>query len=289
MDPTPVFAENDDLRIAALDWGSDGPPLLLKHPNGFCAGIFDPLARQLRADYRPIGVDVRGHGASERPASLDDCTFTNGVRDVLAVLDALGIDELVALGHSFGGGLAVLLDAVRPGVVRKALLCEAIVFPLSGQVPGVPSPAGPGGPNPMAALARKRRAVWPDRATVLESYASRPPMDVMERDVLAAYVRWGFRDRPDGRIELSCEPEVEARFFEAAGDASGAALAFAHLPTMKVPLTVVCGTATNLPNGVFAAQAEAAGTPLLQVEGTHFFPQEDTTRTAGLVREHLSW
>ena len=288
MDPTPVFAENDGLRIAALDWGGDGPPLLLQHPNGFCAGVFDPLARQLRADYRPIGVDVRGHGASERPASLDDCTFTNGVRDVLAVLDALGIDELVALGHSFGGGVAVLLDAVRPGVVRKALLCEAIVFPLPGQVPGVPSPAGPGGPNPMAALARKRRAVWPDRATVLESYASRPPMDVMERDVLAAYVRWGFRDRPDGRIELACEPEVEARFFEAAGDAP--------VPRSRSPTCRHEGAADGglrhchqPAEGVFAAQAEAAGTPLLQVEGTHFFPQEDTARTAGLVREHLSW
>ena len=39
----------------------------------------------------------------------------------------------------------------------------------------------------------------------------------MERDVLAAYVRWGFRDLPDGTIELSCEPEVEAALLRGCG------------------------------------------------------------------------
>ena len=38
---------------------------LLLHPNGFCAGFFDPLARRLRDTFRPIGVDLRGHGGSD--------------------------------------------------------------------------------------------------------------------------------------------------------------------------------------------------------------------------------
>ncbi len=59
-DPAPVVVDHDGLRIAALDWGGDGPPLLLLHPNGFCAGLFDPLARRLRDDLpggggRPAG------------------------------------------------------------------------------------------------------------------------------------------------------------------------------------------------------------------------------------------
>jgi len=281
MEPRSVVVQHDGLAIAALDWGGEGPPLLLQHPNGFCAGLFDPLAQRLRGEYRPIGVDIRGHGASEAPSDLDACTFLNAARDVLAVLDALGLDDVVALGQSMGGGATVLLDALRPGVVRKVMLCEAIALEMI--------PHGPLGPDPMAAAARRRRAVWPDRATVLESYGSRPPLDVMEPASLAAYVRYGFRDRDDGTVELACEPETEARFFEAASAADGAKLAFAHLSEMKIPVTVVSSSHTNLPEAIFVQQALRTGGDHHQLPGTHFFVQEDTERAADLVREHLSW
>ena len=278
-DPRPITIEHDGLRIAALDWGGDGPPLLLQHPNGFCAGFFDPLARELRGDYHPIGVDVRGHGGSERPAELSACTFPNIAGDVFAVLDALGFDEILALGHSLGGAVTILLDEVRPGIVRKALLCEAIALPQSAA----------GGPSPMSAIARARRAVWPDRDTVRASYASRRPLDVLEPAALAAYVRYGFRDRDDGEVELACMPDVEGRCFEAATEPDGASHAFAHLAKFQGSVVVASGDHSNLPIEAFAAQAETAGAPHLVLEGGHFFPQEDTARTAALVREHLTW
>jgi pimeloyl-ACP methyl ester carboxylesterase len=281
-DPEPLTVLHDGLRIAALDWGGSGPPLLLLHPNGFCAGFFDPLARELRADFHPIGVDVRGHGASDRPADLADCTFPDATGDVLAVLDVLGLDEVVALGHSMGGAITILLDERRPGIVRRALLCEAIAFPPGG------IPRTSGGPNPMADIARSRRAVWPDRSTVRESYASRPPMNVLEPAALDAYVRYGFRDRDDGEIELACAPEVEARCFEAAGEPDGAPHAFARLSQFRGDAVVAAGLDSNLPLEVFAAQARAVGGPYLELEGGHFFPQENTARAATLVREYLS-
>jgi pimeloyl-ACP methyl ester carboxylesterase len=281
MDPALVTVAHDGRELAALDWGGDGPPLLLQHPNGFCAGVFDPLAQRLRDEYRPIAVDVRGHGASERPTDLADCTFLDGARDVLAVLEALDVREVVALGHSLGGAVTVLVDWLRPGTVRKALLCEAIAFPLP--------PHGEGRGNPMAEMARRRRAVWPDRLTVLASYGSRPPLDVMEPEVLAAYVRYGFHDRPDGTVELACEPEVEARFFEAASDPDGAPLAFDRLQGARYPVTVVASEGTDLQPAWFFEQAQRAGGTFLEVPGTHFFVQEDTDRAAALVREHLAW
>jgi pimeloyl-ACP methyl ester carboxylesterase len=280
-DPRAILVEHDGLRIQALDWGGDGPPLLLLHPNGFCAGFFDPLARELGGEYRPVGVDVRGHGGSDRPEDLSTCSFPNVTGDVLAVLDALGIDQVFALGHSMGGAAVIMLDEQRPGIVRRALLCEAIAFP-PGDIPRTD-----GGPNPMATIARERRAVWPDREAVRASYGSRPPMNTLEPDALAAYVRYGFRDRPDGSVELACTPDVEARCFEAAGEPDGAPRAFAHLPEFRGAIVVAAGDHSNLPSDVFAAQAEAADAPYLRLHGSHFFPQEDTVRTAGLVREHL--
>ncbi len=274
--------DHDGFTIGALDWGGDGPPLVLLHPNGFCAGVFDPLARVLRSDHRVVGVDLRGHGTSDAPTRFEDCGFVAAAGDVVAMLDHLGLDEVVVLGESLGGGTGILVDRLQPGRVRKLLLCEPIAMPAIGGLPGEE------GENHMSAMARRRRAVWTDRPTVLESYGSRPPMNVMEPAALAGYVRWGFRDRPDGQVELSCPPEVEAWFFECGTRADGAPASFEHLASLTADVAIVCADGTDLPDGMFAAQAERAGVALVTVPGTHFFVQEDTARAAALVREHLS-
>ncbi len=279
--PETITVEHDGLRIAALDWGSDGSPLLLMHPNGFCAGTWDPLAQQLRGDYRPIAIDIRGHGASDPPRTDAEYAFTSVASDIAPVLDALGVHEVVALGHSLGGACVILLDHLHPGIVQRALLCEAIAFP------PVPGGTPPDGPSRLVVAARRRRAEWPDRATVRESYGSRPPLNVLEPTVLDAYVHWGFRDRPDGTIELACAPEVEARFFEAAATGEGARTAFDRLPSLRGRATVVRGDRTDLPAVIFDAQAAALGAPLVELSGDHFFLQENTARAAALVREHL--
>lgn len=277
-EPQTVVVEHDGLRIAALDWGGGGRPLLLMHPNGFCAGMWDPLARELGDDYRCIALDIRGHGASDAPADPGGFTFTAAASDIAPVLDALGVDQVVALGHSLGGACVVLLDRLHPGIVSHALLCEAIAFPPEARRDG---------PNPLAIAARRRRAIWPDRATVERSYSSRPPLNVLEPAVLEAYVRWGFRDRPDGRVELACSPESEAAFFDAGMHHGSAQAAYEHLPALAGRATVVMGDRTDIPHPVFAAQARAVGAELVEVAGDHFFLQEDTARAAALVRERL--
>lgn len=279
--PTEVFVEHDGLTIAALDWGSDGRPLLLMHPNGFCAGMWDPLAQQLRGEYRPIAIDIRGHGASDAPRTDAEFAFSAAASDLAPVLDALGVQEVVALGHSLGGACVILLDHMHPGIVQRALLCEAIAFP------PIPGGTPTDGPSRLVVAARRRRAEWPDRATVRESYGSRPPLNVLEPAVLDAYVAWGFHDRPDGTIELACAPEIEARFFEAAATGDGARTAFERLPALRGRATVVRGDRTDLPGLIFDAQAEAVGVPLVELGGDHFFLQENTARAAALVRDYL--
>ncbi len=274
--------DHDGFTIGALDWGGDGPPLVLLHPNGFCAGVFDPLARALTGEHRVVGIDLRGHGTSDAPARFEDCGFVSAATDVVAMLDHLGLDEVVILGESLGGGTGILVDRLRPGLVRRLLLCEPIAMPAIDGLPGA------GAENHMSAMARRRRSVWPDRDTVLESYGSRPPMNVLEPQALAGYVQWGFRDREDGQVELSCPPEVEAWFFECGTRPDGAPASFDHLASLHAGVTIVCADGTDLPDGMFAAQAERAGVPLVTVQGTHFFVQEDTERAAALVREHLS-
>jgi pimeloyl-ACP methyl ester carboxylesterase len=284
---TQVTVDRDGLRIRALDWGGDGTPLMLLHPNGLCAGLFEPLALRLRDAFRPVAVDLRGHGGTDAPASRAGFGFADMAADVLAVLDHLGIEEAVALGQSLGGGVAVLVDQLRSCIFTRLLLCEPVAFAPEAMA-SRPRGEGPGdGGNFMSAIARKRRAVWPDRDAVLDSYRSRPPFDALAPEALAAYVRWGFVDRPDGQVGLACPPEVEATIFEVSGLPDGAPAVGRHLPDLSGDAVVACGDSSDLPAEWFALQAERAHAPLVTLSGGHFFLEEDTDRAERLVRERL--
>jgi pimeloyl-ACP methyl ester carboxylesterase len=263
--------------------------LLLLHPNGLCAGFFDPLARRLTDTYRVIGVDLRGHGGSDPPSSRAGLVFDAMAGDVVAVLDRLGVARCVALGESLGGGVGAIVDRFRPGLVRHLVLCEAIAFNSSAFVQNTPASEGGAAPgNAMAEMTRARRAVWPDRAVVRERYGGRPPFDVVAPESLDAYLRWGFFDRADGQVELACAPETEAAIYEVTAEPQGAAAAFAHLAHLRGRVSVLHGSTSYLPKPWFQAQADAAGAPLVTIDGGHFFLQEDADRAEALVREALA-
>ena len=285
--PQPVVVQHDGLRHVALDWGGVGEALVLLHPNGLCAGFFDPLARRLTDTYRVIGIDLRGHGGSEPPPDRAGLQYGPMASDVVAVLDALGIDACSAVGESLGGGVAAVVDGLRPATIRRLVLCEGIAFDAHEFRGGV-TPGEGGQGNFMAELARARRAVWPDRESVRTRYAGRAPFDVVAPEALDAYVHWGFFDRADGQVELACAPETEAAVFEVTSESGGAALAFDHLAALAGRVSVLRGDASYLPEPWFQAQADAVDAPLQTIPGGHFFLQEDTARGEALVRIALA-
>jgi pimeloyl-ACP methyl ester carboxylesterase len=279
-----TVVEHDGLRHAVLDWGGTGEPLVLLHPNGLCAGFFDPLATRLTDTHRVLGVDLRGHGGSDPPPTRAGLRYGAMAADVLAVLDAFGIGECAVVGESLGGGVACVVDELRPGAIRRLVCCEAVAIDLSA----FPRGDAPGSGNYMADVARARRAVWPDREAVRTRYASRPPFDAVAPEALAAYLQWGFVDRPDGQVELACDPETEATVFEVTAEPGGADRAFARFAALHGRVSVLHGAASYMPAEWFRAQADAAGTELRTIPGGHFFLQEDTARAEAVLRTELA-
>jgi len=117
--PTGGCVERDGLRIAYLDWGDPSSdvavdPLIVLHPNGFCAGVFAPLARRLGDRFRVVGGDLRGHGASETvtvPALLGNDAMA---LDVLAVADELDAPCNVEVTVSIPGGEKIAEKTMTP-------------------------------------------------------------------------------------------------------------------------------------------------------------------------------
>jgi pimeloyl-ACP methyl ester carboxylesterase len=106
MQPTSLVLSGAGLRIHALEWSREGTPLVLLHGFSNEAHIWDDAAPAVAPYYRTVALDLRGHGDSDHdPEGRYDYDFH--VADLESVLDALGIERLVLVGHSLGGRVAM--------------------------------------------------------------------------------------------------------------------------------------------------------------------------------------
>ena len=96
----------DGVHLAIQEWGNpDGHPLLMIHGQAQCHLSF---VRQLRSDltheFRVITFDMRGHGASDKPAGAE--YYQDSQRwadDIKSVVEALDLHRPVIVGWSMGG------------------------------------------------------------------------------------------------------------------------------------------------------------------------------------------
>jgi pimeloyl-ACP methyl ester carboxylesterase len=97
----------------------DGDPVLLLH--GWPQHFYEwrHLMPALATDHRVIALDLRGFGWSDAPRFGYD--KENLATDVLAVLDALGLDRVKLVGHDWGGWIGFLLCIREPARVDRFL------------------------------------------------------------------------------------------------------------------------------------------------------------------------
>jgi pimeloyl-ACP methyl ester carboxylesterase len=93
-----------EVRLAIAEAGAGGRPLMLVH--GFTgakedfADFLDALADR---GWHAVAPDLRGHGASDHPGSEESYSLDRFRADLVALIDALGWERAVMLGHSMGG------------------------------------------------------------------------------------------------------------------------------------------------------------------------------------------
>lgn len=78
-----------------------GMPVVLLHGFPFDHRIWQAQQAALSTDYRVIAPDLRGHGQSPVPEGV--YSMDAMAADVIALLDQLGIEKAVWVGHSMGG------------------------------------------------------------------------------------------------------------------------------------------------------------------------------------------
>jgi pimeloyl-ACP methyl ester carboxylesterase len=111
--------DNDGVHLHVQVDGQ-GPPLVLLHGITTSAATYGWLTPRLASRFRTHALDFRGHGSSDRaPGAYEIRHFTS---DAAALLDHLGGEPAVVIGHSLGGVVGACLGQQRPEEVRALFL-----------------------------------------------------------------------------------------------------------------------------------------------------------------------
>jgi 3-oxoadipate enol-lactonase/4-carboxymuconolactone decarboxylase len=206
-----MFVDAKGLAVHVQLEGPEGAPVvLLLHSLGTSLHVWDDQAKALARHFRVVRPDLRGHGLTAVPPG--PYSIAEMARDVLAVMDAIGVGSAHVAGLSIGGMVAQSLAAQAPERVASLILCDT-------------------------AMAIAPPEMWRERAGIARGKGLEPLAD----PVMARWVTPGFMGRPEAAglraMLLRTAPEGYAGAAEAiaAADLSG------DTKRLRLPTLVLVG------------------------------------------------
>ncbi len=163
----------------------------------------DLIAAGLSPRFRVVSIDLRGRGQSDwPPAGFDPAapaagyTMAEHAADVLGVLDALGLHQVVLIGHSFGGMLTFYMAAFHPERFPRIVVLDAAMAVATPETRDVLRPM----------LARLGAAV-PSWEAYLAAVQQLPYLKDRWLPGLEQYFRSYVRIGSDGKVHQLVKPE----------------------------------------------------------------------------------
>jgi pimeloyl-ACP methyl ester carboxylesterase len=273
--PLGRFVDVGGTRLHIAEFGQ-GPPLVLIHGLGAQLRNFTyALVDELKADFRVICVDRPGCGYSARPGRVS--ASLSGQADTLArLLESLGLEKPVIVGHSFGGAVALALALNHSDKVGAVGLIAPLTH-MQTQVPAVFSDLVI--PSPIL----RKLAAW-TLAVPGSMVAGAKVMGVVfSPDAMPA----DFPSRGGGILGVR-----PGQFYCASSDLVGIVdelpLMMERYSSIRVPVGILFGKSDAIldheEHGV-ALQSKVPGASLCLVEGGHMLPIVAPAQTAHWIAE----
>ena len=207
---TDELIQTNGITLHYLDHPGDGPALVLLPGITANANAFDGLvAAGLSPRFRVLALDLRGRGRTDAPPAGHDpdapaanYTMADHAADVLGVLDALGVEQAVLGGHSFGGMLTMHMASSYPERFPKFVVIDSSLSLPTQATYDIIRPS----------LARLRMVV-PSFDAYLAAIKQAPYFDGWWDADVESYYRADVRDNPDGTVQPRARPEsIDAAF-----------------------------------------------------------------------------
>jgi 3-oxoadipate enol-lactonase len=116
------FIDVGELKTHYALTDGPGPVLVLSNSLGTDFSLWDPQMAELQRRFRILRYDTRGHGNSSAPPG--EYTIEQLGRDILNLLDSLGLDRAHFCGLSLGGMIGMWLGIHAPARLNRLVLCN---------------------------------------------------------------------------------------------------------------------------------------------------------------------
>ena len=120
------YLELDGGRMAFEQAGAGGPALVFLHGFACDRSFLAPQTAHFSAGHRVVSVDFLGHGQSDTPET--EYRLPRFAAEVARLLEHLGLKNVVVVGHSMGGSVALELAAGWPELVRSAVSIDSTLI-----------------------------------------------------------------------------------------------------------------------------------------------------------------
>ena len=121
-EPIMLKAKGDSIKIQLAVWEGKGKQILCIHGLTANSRFWDCLASALSPHHRVIAMDLRGRGLSDKPPT--GYSIEHHCKDVLSLIDDLGLKRPVLMGHSLGAFISLVFSAKYPQRVDRLILVD---------------------------------------------------------------------------------------------------------------------------------------------------------------------
>jgi len=267
-------------------WGnSEGKTLLFLHANSYSSKMYQSFLEPLSKEYNIWSPDLPGHGESRwngRIAAWSDLADYY----ITQLEKSPPPQPMVAMGHSIGGIVIMLMVLKRPAWFDKVILLDPVMLPtwilglmrilrlfsLTHLIP-------------LAKSAVRRKNHFDSKAAAQEHYSKKSIFSRWEPVFMEAYVDSCLRENGKGAFQLACAPQLESSIYQSIP------LNVWRLPQrLQTQALFIIGGHSDTVNhrGIKRLKRSRGNHIVKTVPAGHLFPFEKPAESMAVIKDYLA-
>ena len=186
----------------------------LSPANGIPVASYQSLMSAFSSQYNFTGLDCRGAWPAQA-SPRNNFNWNDHANDLISAVESQFNEPIIGMGHSLGGTVTLLAAKKRPDLFSKLIIIDAASLPnaalsyISGIMPRWLSFKA----FKFIKRTHERQRIWESQEAFYDNYKNHSTYRSFTETAFQDYVKYGLRERSDGKFELIFNPEWESHNF----------------------------------------------------------------------------